>query len=83
MREFGLILLAALVSSLLGAGFGWMIGRLSPEFLQILFAGTKIRDAASVAAALGAVCGLFLGAASMTAGLLITALRARAGKSPC
>jgi hypothetical protein len=80
MREFGLILLAALGSSILGAGFGWLIGALAPEFLTTLFPMQPLESPERVAAALGAIAGLFLGAGAMAVGLLIAAVRGRAGK---
>jgi hypothetical protein len=81
MREFCLILAAALVSSLLGAGFGWLIGHYAPEFFQLLAPWQTINAKDAVGAALGAITGLLLGAGTMAAGLLIGALKARAGRS--
>lgn len=77
MREFCYILAAGLVSSLLGAGFGWLIGHYVPEFLDLLSPIQQIEAKAAVGAALGAINGLLLGAGTMAAGLLIAALKSR------
>jgi hypothetical protein len=79
MREFGLILAAALGSAALGAAFGWAIGRYAPEFLTTIFPFRPIEAPTAVATALGAVSGLVLGAGAMTAGLFIAAMRTRGG----
>jgi hypothetical protein len=79
MREFASILVAALISAALGAAFGWTIGTYAPELLAALFPLRPIDTPVAVATALGAVCGLLLGAGAMTAGLFIAALRARGG----
>ncbi len=34
MRDFARVLVAALLSSALGGGFGWGVGELSPEFVR-------------------------------------------------
>lgn len=80
MREFLTIVAAAFVSSVLGALFGWAIGRFAPEVLSVLFPVVPIQSPPPTAAALGAICGLLLGAGAMAAGLFIAALRQRAGK---
>jgi membrane protein YqaA with SNARE-associated domain len=82
MREFCLILAAALVSSLLGAGFGWLIGHNVPEIFDLLAPLQQIKAKAAVGAALGAIAGLLLGAGTMAAGLLIAALKSRPWRTP-
>jgi hypothetical protein len=77
MREFGMILGAALSSAVLGTAFGWLIGRLAPELVELLAEPHFVKSPHRVAAALGAVCGLGLGAAAMSVGLIASALRSR------
>ena len=77
MREFIAIVVAGLTSSLLGAGFGCLVGAYCPEFLEMLFPFRTIKSPVGVGATLGAINGLLLGAASMAAGLFIAALRSR------
>lgn len=81
MREFFYIVAAAIASSLLGAGFGWLIGRFAPETLAILFPFKEIQSPVSVAAGLGAISGLGLGAGAMAVGLFVAALRSRFANS--
>lgn len=64
MRNFLLILAAALVSAVAGGLFGAGIALLSPEFVSGLFrpeTGSLMRYAAAV----GAIWGLFVGAGAM------------------
>jgi hypothetical protein len=77
MREFSLILFAGLLSALLGAGFGWLVGNYAPEFIALLAKPYSVNSPASVGCATGAIAGLFIGAAAMTIGLLVAALRTR------
>ena len=77
MREFGMIVVAGLISAVLGAVFGWLIGRLAPEFIELLARPDRVRSPDRVAAALGAVSGLGLGAIAMSVALIASALRAR------
>ena len=77
MREFAMIACAALVSAALGAIFGWAIGRLAPEFFEVIAPMRQIKEPERVGAALGAINGLMIGAAAMAFGLLIAAIRGR------
>ena len=77
MREFVLIVVAALISAVLGAGFGCLIGAFAPEFVELLARPDPVRSPQRVATALGAVCGLGLGALVMSVGIVASALRAR------
>jgi hypothetical protein len=78
MRECGLIVAAGLASALLGAGFGWIIGTNVPEFIQLLFGRfVVVESPVGVATVLGAINGLWIGAAAMAVGLLVAALRVR------
>lgn len=73
LRNFLLILAAGLVSAVLGGLFGAGIALLSPEFVSGLFrpeAGNLTRYAAAV----GAVWGLFTGAAAMAFGMGVAAI---------
>lgn len=74
VREFLLILLAAVVSSLLGLAVGAGIGRLAPELIHHLTRPDKIAAPVNVGAAMGLISGLLIGAATMIAGRFITAL---------
>jgi hypothetical protein len=77
MREFFQILFAAIGSSLLGAIFGWGIGHFAPEFMVLLAKPFEIQSPQPVAAALGAICGLGLGAIAMSVGVLAAAFKTR------
>ena len=77
MREFGLILIAALMSSVLGAGFGWLVGKFAPDFIRLLAEPYTVRYPLQVAVAMGAIAGLGIGAAAMSVGLIASALRGR------
>jgi hypothetical protein len=72
IRNFLLILAAALLSALIGGLFGAGIAALSPEFVSGLF-GPKIENIVRYAAAVGAVWGVFVGAAAMVFGLAVAA----------
>jgi len=76
MRGFIFILLAGLGCGVLGAGGGWLIGRLSPEFIALVAQPVPVAEAENLGAALGAVSGLLLGAGAMAFGLVIEAFRA-------
>jgi hypothetical protein len=65
------ILLAAVASSLLGAGFAYVVAALSPEFVTDLFPKATGANAGRYAAAVGMVWGLFVGAAVMGFCLLL------------
>jgi hypothetical protein len=81
MVEFAIILIAGLGCSVLGAGFGWIIGTTTPEFIELLFANATndepVAAPVEVAMALGAISGLVLGAGAMAVGLLASAIRSR------
>jgi hypothetical protein len=77
MREFGMIVIGGLISAVLGGGFGWFIGALAPEFVELLAKPNLVRSPERVATALGAVCGLGLGALAMSVGIVASALRTR------
>jgi hypothetical protein len=64
VRTFLLILAGALISAAIGGLFGAGIAILSPEFVSGLF-GPKVNDVVRYAAAVGAVWGVFIGAAAM------------------
>lgn len=81
MREFTMIVVAGLISSVLRAAFGWLIGRLAPEFVELLAKPYQVESPERVATALGAVCGLGLGAVAMSVGLIASAVRARGRSS--
>jgi hypothetical protein len=77
MREFGMIVAAALGSSVLGAGFGWLVGRFAPEFITLLAQPFVVKSPLSIAVAMGAIAGLLIGAGAMAVGLAVAALRGR------
>ena len=74
VRNFLLILLAALGSSVLGALFATLVALVSPEFVRTLFSPAVTGSLARYAAGLGMVWGLFLGTAVMAFSLLIGSL---------
>jgi hypothetical protein len=76
MRAFLLIVVAGLVCAALGSGFGWLVGCLSPEFVELVAQPHPVADPQRLGAALGQVSGLLLGAAAMGFGLLVEAIRA-------
>ncbi len=78
-REFLLILAGGGVGSVLGAGFGALVGAVSPEFMDVLAHPHPVGTPERVGAAMGMVGGLLVGAAGMAAGRLIGAARAWAG----
>jgi hypothetical protein len=75
-----MILGAGIVSTVLGAGFGWLIGRLSPEFVQLLAMPIDVKEPERLATAIGAVSGLIIGAAAMVVGLIVSAIRGRTSR---
>jgi len=79
IREFLLIAAAALVSSIIGGGFGYAIGIIAPEFINVLTHPHRVGMPGPVGAAMGMISGLLLGAAVMGFVLLVAAIRARAG----
>jgi hypothetical protein len=64
IKNFLLILAAALLSAVIGGLFAAGIALLSPEFVTGLF-GPKVDSLVRYAAAVGAVWGIFIGAAAM------------------
>jgi hypothetical protein len=75
MREFILILVAAIISAFAGAGFGWLLALLSPEFIIRICYPLEPLMPERFAMAMGAVAGLFVGAGTMAFGLFVAALR--------
>jgi hypothetical protein len=75
MRAFLLIVIAGLGSAVLGGGFGWLVGSLSPDFIALLAQPYLVAQPERLGAALGLVSGLFLGAVAMAFGLLVDAFR--------
>lgn len=75
MKTFFLIFLAGLTGAAMGGAFGWLVGNQSSEFIELLAKPYKVVDPQQVGAALGLVCGLFLGAAAMAFGLFVEAFR--------
>ena len=80
MREFVLMLAAGLGSAALGGGFGSLIGWLSPELISLLAYPHPVLSPVRFGAATGLIAGLLIGAAAMGFGLLVGAIRARAGR---
>jgi hypothetical protein len=78
-REFFLIVLGGFIGSVLGAGFGALVGLLFPDFVTNIFRPDAVGDTITSGAGLGMVCGLPIGAAAMAAGRLIEAVRYWAG----
>ena len=78
-REFLLILAGGAVGSALGAGFGALVGAVSPEFVGALTHPHPVGAPERVGAVMGMVGGLLVGAAAMGAGRLVGAARAWAG----
>ena len=74
VRNFLLILAAALGSSILGALFAAVVALVSPEFVTTLFSQPVTGSVTRYAAGVGMVWGLFLGTAVMGFSLLIGTL---------
>lgn len=81
IREFGLVVAAGLGSSVLGAGFGWLIGHFAPEFIVLLAQPRPVESPEPVATALGAIAGLAIGVAAISVVLVVSALRGRSERS--
>lgn len=77
MREFAMILAAALGSALLGVGFGSLVADMSPELIHRLSYPQEVASPQGFGRAVGAVAGLFLGAGAMVFALALNAFRAR------
>ncbi len=74
VKNFLLILAAALGSSILGAIFAAVVALVSPEFVTTLFSRPVTGSVTRYAAGVGMVWGLFLGTAVMGFSLLIGTL---------
>ena len=70
-------IVGGLFSSILGTGFGWLIGYFAPEFVTLLAGPFEIKSPLQVATAMGAIAGLGIGAAAMAVGLLVSVVRTR------
>ena len=70
---FLFIIVGALVSAGLGAGFGVLVSVISPEFARELFF-SKAEDIRGYCAAVGMIWGLFLGAGVMGFCLLLAVM---------
>ena len=79
LREFLLIAAAGLASAALGGGFGYVVGVVAPEFINVLTHPHRVDKTGPVGAAMGMISGLFIGAAVMGFVLLVAAIRAWAG----
>ena len=77
--EFLLILTGGIVGSILGMGFGALVGAVSPEFIDVLTHPIPIHAPEWAGAAMGLIGGLLIGAASMVAGRFVGAIRWWAG----
>jgi hypothetical protein len=75
MKVFVLIVLAGLGCGFLGSGFGWLVGSLSPEFITLVAHPYSVAEPRRLAAALGLVSGLLLGATAMAFGQLVDAFQ--------
>jgi hypothetical protein len=73
-REFLLILTGAATGAVLGTAFGAAVGALSPEFIDLLTQPHSAEHPVGVAAAMGMVLGVLIGAAAMAVGRLIGAV---------
>jgi hypothetical protein len=87
-REFLLILASGLIGAVLGAGFGVLVGFVSPEFVDALTHPYPIHTPERVGMAMGMIGGLLVGATAMVAGRLVGAVqqwaaRGRAGEGGC
>jgi len=85
LRYFIYIVMAAVVSAVLGGGFATLVALISPEFVADFFPRSGAANTTRFAAAIGMVWGLFLGTAVMAFSLrrtnihrIIEAFRSRA-----
>jgi len=74
-REFLLILAGGAIGAVLGAGFGALVGLVSPEFINALLHPFAIQAQDRAGAAMGTISGLLIGAMAMAVGRLIGAIR--------
>jgi len=76
IRYFFYVLAARAASSVIGGAFGWLIGRVSPEFVRILFDADKSADMTRLAIAVGLINGLLIGVGVMLVTIfLVTMLK--------
>jgi len=64
-----------MLGAVLGCGFGFLIGLLSPEFTAMLAHPHPLDQEERFVWAIGLICGLLIGTATMIAARFITALR--------
>src|SRR5262249_62220806 len=64
-REFLLILAGGVIGTVLGAGFGALVGFVSPEFMDALTHPYPIHTPVRVGMAMGMIGGLLVGAMAM------------------
>jgi hypothetical protein len=81
IRCFLMILVAALLSAMIGGLFAAAVAVLSPEFVSNLFS-PHTGNLTRYAAAVGAVWGIFLGAGSMAFALAVAAATQRFRSEP-
>ena len=82
IRNFFMIVAGGMVAAVLGGLFGAFIAWLSPEFVGSLFCERSATHLVRYAAAVGAIWGLFIGAAAMGFGMLVAAIASwRSGRS--
>ena len=63
IKYFLIILVGALLSSIVGGAFGWLIAFISPEFVDNLFYVEKEVNIQKYAFSVGMIWGIFIGAA--------------------
>jgi hypothetical protein len=74
-REFLLIVAGGIIGSVLGAGFGILIGFVAPEFVEALANPQPVHSPERVGLALGMIAGLMIGATAMVVGRVVGAIR--------
>jgi len=74
-REFLLILVGAGLGTVLGGGFGFFVGYLSPEFIGLMFRPDPVHYPLRLAGVLGMICGLILGTLAMIFALVVGTIR--------
>ncbi|HUJ70834.1 MAG TPA: hypothetical protein VLZ30_01230 [Verrucomicrobiae bacterium] len=74
LRYFICIVAGALVSSVLGGLFAFVVAFVSPEFVRGLFSPVAGTDVPRYAAGVGMVWGIFLGTAAMGFSLLLVTI---------
>lgn len=63
MKYFLIILVGALLSSIIGGAFGWVVSVISPDFVDNLFYIKEGVDIQKYAFSVGMIWGVFIGAA--------------------